>query len=91
MSSAIPGLIYFNDGVFVLFFFLFLSLFFSQDTFYQQVMAIVEERKRQRRFGEFIFQKIIFQTFLCLFAIKKVGQWRTFSSQRKTFFSQRKI
>jgi hypothetical protein len=30
----------------------FLSLFFSQDTFDQQVMAIVEERKTQRRFGK---------------------------------------
>jgi hypothetical protein len=29
------------------------------------------------------FQEIIFQTFLCLFAIKKVGQRKTLSSQRK--------
>jgi hypothetical protein len=34
-------------------------------------------------FPEFTFQKIIFQTFLCLFAIKKVGQQKTLSSQRK--------
>ena len=35
-------------------------------------------------FPEFIFLLIIFQTFLCLFDIRKVGQ-------RKTLFSQRKI
>jgi len=29
------------------------------------------------------FRKIIFQTFLCLFAIKKGGQQKTISSQRK--------
>jgi len=29
------------------------------------------------------FWKITFQTFLCLFAIRKVGQWKTLSSQRK--------
>jgi len=32
----------------------------------------------------FVFREITFQTFLCLFAIRKVGQ-------RKTLFSQRKI
>jgi hypothetical protein len=35
-------------------------------------------------FPESGFQEIIFQTFLCLFAVRKV-------SQRKTLFSQRKI
>jgi len=34
-------------------------------------------------FLEFIFWKITFQTFLCLFAIKKVHQRKTLSSQRK--------
>jgi hypothetical protein len=34
-------------------------------------------------FLEFIFQKITFQTFMCLFVIRKVGQRKTFSSQRK--------
>jgi len=29
------------------------------------------------------FRKIIFQTFLCLFAIRKVGQQKTLSSQSK--------
>jgi hypothetical protein len=29
------------------------------------------------------FRKIIFQTFICLFAIRKVGQRKTLSSQRK--------
>jgi hypothetical protein len=29
------------------------------------------------------FLEIIFQTFLCLFAIRKVGQQKTLSSQRK--------
>ena len=29
------------------------------------------------------FREIIFQTFLCLFAIRKVGQRKTLSSQRK--------
>jgi hypothetical protein len=31
----------------------------------------------------FIFRETIFQTFLCLFAIRKVGQRKTLSSQRK--------
>jgi hypothetical protein len=31
------------------------------------------------------FWKITFQIFLCLFAIKKVGQWKTFSINRKHF------
>jgi len=34
-------------------------------------------------FLEFTFQETTFQTFLCLFAIKKVGQQKTLSSQRK--------
>jgi len=37
------------------------------------------------------FWKITFQTFLCLFAIRKVGEWKTLSGQRKTLFSQIKI
>jgi len=32
-----------------------------------------------------------FQTFLCLFAIRKVGQRKTLSGQRKILSSQRKI
>jgi hypothetical protein len=32
----------------------------------------------------FVFRKVVsFQTFLCLFAIRKVGQRKTLSSQRK--------
>ena len=31
----------------------------------------------------FVFRETIFQTFLCLFAIRKVGQRKTLSSQRK--------
>ena len=31
----------------------------------------------------FVFRKITFETFLCLFGIKKVGQRKTLSSQRK--------
>jgi hypothetical protein len=34
-------------------------------------------------FPESGFRKTIFQTFLCLFAIRKVGQRKTLSSQRK--------
>jgi len=34
-------------------------------------------------FLEFTFQKTTFQTFMCLFAIRKVGQRKTLSSQRK--------
>jgi hypothetical protein len=34
-------------------------------------------------FLEFTFWKITFQTFLCLFAIKKVHQRKTLSSERK--------
>jgi hypothetical protein len=29
------------------------------------------------------FLKIIVQTFMCLFIIRKVGQWKTLSSRRK--------
>jgi hypothetical protein len=36
-------------------------------------------------FPEFTFRKTTFQTFLCLFAIKKVGQRKTLSSQREYF------
>jgi hypothetical protein len=42
-------------------------------------------------FLEFTFRETTFQTFLCLFAIRKVGQRRTLSGQRKTLSSQRKI
>jgi hypothetical protein len=42
-------------------------------------------------FPEFIFRETTFQTFLCLFAIRKVGQRKTLSGQRKTLSSQRKI
>jgi hypothetical protein len=41
-------------------------------------------------FPEFTFRETTFQTFLCLFAIRKVGQRKTFSGQRKTLSSQRK-
>jgi hypothetical protein len=34
-------------------------------------------------FWKVVFQKITFQTFMCLFAIRKVGQQKTLSSQRK--------
>jgi hypothetical protein len=34
-------------------------------------------------FPESGFREIIFQTFLCLFAIRKVGQQKILSSQRK--------
>ena len=34
-------------------------------------------------FPESDFREITFQTFLCLFAIRKVGQWKTLSSKRK--------
>jgi hypothetical protein len=29
------------------------------------------------------FRETTFQTFMCLFAIRKVGQWKTLSNQRK--------
>jgi hypothetical protein len=41
-------------------------------------------------FSEFTFYEITFQTFLCLFAIRKVGQRKTLSSQRKHFSIDRK-
>jgi hypothetical protein len=37
------------------------------------------------------FREITFQTFLCLFAVRKVGQRKILSGQRKTLSSQRKI
>jgi hypothetical protein len=36
-------------------------------------------------FPESSFQKTTFQTFLCLFAIRKVGQRKTLSGQQKHF------
>ena len=38
----------------------------------------------------FFFLETIFQTFLCLFVIRKVGQRKTLSGQQKTLSSQRK-
>jgi len=34
-------------------------------------------------FPESSFRETTFQTFMCLFAIRKVGQWKTLSSQKK--------
>jgi hypothetical protein len=42
-------------------------------------------------FPESSFRKITFQTFLCLFAIRKGGQRKTLFGQRKTLSGQRKI
>jgi len=41
-------------------------------------------------FPKFTFRETTFQTFLCLFAIRKVGQQKILSGQRKTLSSQRK-
>ena len=41
-------------------------------------------------FSESGFREITFQTFLCLFAIRKVGQRKTLSSQRKIWFGFQK-
>jgi hypothetical protein len=41
-------------------------------------------------FSQSSFWKTTFQTFLCLFAIRKVCQWKTLSSQRKHFPVNRK-
>jgi len=38
-------------------------------------------------FPENGFREITFQTFLCFFAIRKVGQRKTLSSQRKIWLS----
>jgi len=59
----------------------------------------VEKRRKEIKnhylghvcFPEFTFREITFQTFLCLFAIRKVGQREILSGQRKTLSSQRKI
>jgi len=37
------------------------------------------------------FRETIFQTFLCLFAIRKVGQRKTLSGQQKTLSSQKNL
>jgi len=42
-------------------------------------------------FLKFTFRETTFQTFMCLFAIRKVGQRKTLSGQRKTLSSQIKI
>jgi len=39
----------------------------------------------------FVSRKTTFQTFLCLFVIRKVGQWKLLFGQRKKLSSQRKI
>jgi hypothetical protein len=39
-------------------------------------------------FLKFTFRETTFQTFICLFAIRKVGQRKTLSGQRKTLSSQ---
>jgi hypothetical protein len=41
-------------------------------------------------FPESGFRKTTFQTFLCLFDIRKVGQWKTISSQRKIWLGFQK-
>jgi hypothetical protein len=41
-------------------------------------------------FPEFTFRETTFQTFLCLFVIRKVGQRKTLSGQRRTLSSQRR-
>ena len=41
-------------------------------------------------FSENTFRETIFQTFLCLFVIRKVGQRKTLSSQQKIHSGQRK-
>jgi hypothetical protein len=43
---------------------------------YKQILSYV-------CFPEFTFRETAFQTFLCLFNIRKVGQRKTLSSQRK--------
>jgi hypothetical protein len=55
---------------------------------------LLENSKRKKKNCSFVYQEefvcpdsgfleITFQTFLCLFVIKKVGQRKTLSSQRK--------
>jgi hypothetical protein len=41
-------------------------------------------------FPEFTFRETTFQTFMCLFAIRKVGQRKTLSSQRKIWLGFQK-
>jgi hypothetical protein len=36
------------------------------------------------------FLESTFQTFMCLFVIRKVDQWKTLSSQRKIWFGFQK-
>jgi len=55
-------------------------------------MTCVYRKKIQGHvcFPEFTFRETTFQTFLCLFVIRKVGQRKTLSDQRRTLSSQRK-
>jgi len=46
--------------------------------------------KRHVYFSEFTFREITFQTFLCLFVIRKIGQRKTLSGQRRTLSGQQK-
>jgi hypothetical protein len=55
--------------------------------FFFKLVEIYENRGHVC-FPEFTFWETIFQTFLCLFAIRKVGQRKTLSGQRKTLSSQ---
>ena len=58
-------------------------------------LVYLTTRKKESDLGlvcflESSFRKTIFQTFLCLFVIRKVGQRKTISGQRKTLSSQQK-
>jgi hypothetical protein len=67
----------------------------QQKTFFSQRKTLSSQRKIWFSFQESVFpfgcvcfsesgfRKTIFQTFLCLFAIRKVSQRKTLSSQRK--------
>ena len=57
----------------------------------QTLFCIASFLKKTRNLGCVCFLETTFQTFLCLFAIRKVGQRKTLSGQRKTLSSQREI
>jgi hypothetical protein len=41
-------------------------------------------------FSESGFRKIIFKTFLCLFALRKIDQWKTLSGQKQIWLGFQK-
>jgi hypothetical protein len=65
---------------------LVLAFYFRQKGHGHPVIVVEIHSLGHVCFPEFTFRETTFQTFLCLFAIRKVGQRKTLSGQRKIWF-----